>query len=379
MTAAPASPTGPAPQVVVAENISHVRQVLSVLDPDRPLWVIATDSAVNHAFYGDFLKPDRFIAVPGAMCWGCLADEAPPAGWRRIVDVVGANRDALDQVVAALPPGSELLYWHFMGCMPLLSILIQATAAGHAVVELDSDILSGLFQFQRRGPEDLAGTAHPTYVSLLLHAGQVLGGPIKYVEARPRGGDDWRYGALGIDGADLGERRWVALDDWATLARRYGPLVEGLLPDRAAARRALLLDDTVLADPRVDLDASRAGLAAAVREMLDEGWEVHLKPHPNAATDILMLPPEEAGQLTVLPGWLPAELLMGHYDRVGYLTSTASMADGPDERLCLLPRVRYRDEAGETFCWSLFRLAFLRGGQAVTLIAPDPAETRRAP
>lgn len=364
-----ASTTSP-PQVVVAENISYVRQILSVLDPARPLWVIATGNAVNRALYGSFLKPAQFIAMPAAMCWGCLADQSPPDAWRRMIDVVAANRPVLDQVVDLLPAGSELLFCHTMGPLPLFALLFRAAAAGHRLVELDSDILGGMFRIQRHAPDDLAGTAHPAFISLVQHASQALGGPMKYVEVTPRNGDDWRYGALGIDGTDLGERRWVALDDWSTLAERYRPRVDAVLPARGAGRRALLLDDTVLADPRVDLPASRVGLSEAVREMLTEGWEVHVKPHPRSPDTILLLDPDLTARLSVLPAWLPAELLMGQYDRLAYLTSSTSLTAGGGERLCLLPRVRYRHESGESFCWSLFRLAFLRGDTPVTLVAP---------
>ncbi len=361
------------PAVFVIENLSFIQHFLTLYDPATPTTVIATDHAINKSFFKDFLRITDTWFVPSRMMWGPKLDAPPPRGWIDALTEIGGSRPVFTNLAAGLPTDAVVHWWHYMSCMPLFAVLAACRAQGLETLFCDSAVMGQRFghaHLSAQASRELGIGAWPEFLD---RATKAIGLPQGITVIEPLRDGQWTYTGVGPLETAFGPRVMLDLDDWDTLAANFASQVERLLGPRDGRHRVLLADDDLSSYRGVDGAASDQRITAWFRRRLDEGCEVHVKPHPNKPDHLTLTDPDVAARVVRLPAHLPAELLTPHYDEVCFCLSSTAFRPMEAKRTCLFPLMRFATDEGERYVRDVLDAGLGAGWPGVTLAADDDA------
>jgi catechol 2,3-dioxygenase-like lactoylglutathione lyase family enzyme len=367
-------------QIFLIDNLSLLQHFFSLYDPERDPVVIAADLPPNRAFFVDFLGLPRVVLLPDRGLWPPPLQLPPPAVWRHWLAEMLNFMPAMHQLVRELSTGPTAVYWwHFMGQLPLYTLLSRFRAAGVPTCFVDSIILGGNSTWTHWTAGNLGG-AHPAYGEFLETASRVAGMTLAITKVRGRDQDQDYLTAIGPDHGDYGPGINLALKSWPEVVPAFRDRVVRLLPPRTPgrSRRALLVDDMMTDAEGFHMATTHPRIHAFFRQYLSDGNELCIKPHYHSDDHVSITDPDILAQVHRLPRYVPVELFLEHFDDIFFYSSTGAASSVPGRRVCLIELIDFSNPVMEGVCRNVIRNFYPEGcGVVFARRGPDGSAAER--
>ena len=139
-------------------------------------------------------------------------------------------------------------------------------------------------------------------------------------------------------------------DPWESIVNKY------TFSYRNHSRDAILLVDAPIQGlRRVNIPKSQENLVQFMTQLLDQGIQIHIKPHPTHPDRSSFDGAHLSDKITFLPAHYPVEMLMHQYQKVYFFMSASGAAPFSGKKYSLANLLEFSSEEARDAFWTTYR------------------------